>query len=231
MSFNDSIHERKIFFEKFKDLNFDPFRLECAENVNKLSEIALSLEDEIMGNIFFARRDARKKIFLNEHLSRKRRSLVLASFNSKNIMEIGFNAGHSALLLLTANPHVKLTCIDICDHKYTVPCYEFLKSIFGDRINLIKSTSVLAFPLLSSTNIDMDLYIIDGSHAVEIAEVDLYNVIQYGKKGSIICFDDTHNPVLRALVDVYLFSGKLIPLTDYSGFINNHDQMFFVNNK
>ena len=72
----------------------------------------------------------------------------------------------------------------------------------------------------------MDLYIIDGSHHVEIAEVDLYNVIQYWKKRSIICFDDSNHPVLRVLLDVYLFSGKLIPLVDHSGFINNHDQMF-----
>jgi len=148
-----------------------------------------------------------------------------------NAMEIGFNAGHSALLMLTANPSLKLTYIDICVHRYTTLCFEYLRSIFGDRINLINGNSLLAFPLLKSQANDFDFYIIDGGHGIDVAETDMYNVIKYGRKGSIILFDDSDNTTLRTMLSMYMLSGDIISISDPAWLLKNTNQMFFINNK
>jgi hypothetical protein len=42
------------------------------------------------------------------------------------LLEIGFNAGHSALLALTANQYLTYTGIDICKYKYTRASFDYL---------------------------------------------------------------------------------------------------------
>jgi len=64
-------------------------------------------------------------------------SNLVLNKNIKNVMEIGFNSGFSTLLMLISNPNIKITCYDLGEHKYTIPCYELLKEIFKDRINII----------------------------------------------------------------------------------------------
>ena len=54
----------------------------------------------------------------------KQMNLYKSAMEAKNILEIGFNAGHSCLLFLLANPESKITIFDICEHKYAKPCFE-----------------------------------------------------------------------------------------------------------
>ena len=242
---NNSLIPRVQFIHRFADRNYDPFVDEYKEHLFNLNEIIKSIGEPLEGNIFYnhleenidtldiedLKKHGSKELNLQKNFLSKRRTFGLASLTFNNVVEIGFNAGHSALILLSGNPNLKLTCIDICEHKYTIPCYQYLKSVFGDRINLINSNSALAFPMLSRTQVDYDLFIIDGGHSVDIAEVDLFNVIQLGRKNSVICFDDSDYTVLRVILDMYILSGKLITLTDRLGFIENDTQMFFLNNK
>jgi len=48
------------------------------------------------------------------------------------ILENGFNSGFSALLMLLSRPDIVLTCVDIGYHSYVRPCYDIIKSHFGD---------------------------------------------------------------------------------------------------
>lgn len=50
-------------------------------------------------------------------------SVFLLNKNIKHVMEIGFNAGFSALLMLMSNPNVHITCIDNGEHAYVIPCF------------------------------------------------------------------------------------------------------------
>ncbi len=54
------------------------------------------------------------------------------------ILEIGFNAGHSASLLLLASEktNASLTIVDIGEHAYMKPCYDHLSATFPDRTRL-----------------------------------------------------------------------------------------------
>lgn len=112
--------------------------------------------------------------------------------NVNNILEIGFNSGFSALLILLSNPNIQLTCVDICSHKYTIPCFNFLKQRFGIRINLIQGSSVDVLEKLVNDNLKYDLIHIDGCHDVAIAEKDIDNSVKLSKKDTIIIFDDTN---------------------------------------
>jgi predicted O-methyltransferase YrrM len=102
----------------------------------------------------------------------KRQNIILASQNSKNALEIGFNSGFSALLILIANPTIKLTCVDIGHHRYTIPCFQQLKKDFGDRIELLIGDSREVVPTINDT---FDLVHIDGGHSLNVAEKDITN--------------------------------------------------------
>ncbi len=107
--------------------------------------------------------------------------------NIKNIVEIGFNSGFSTLLMLLSNPNTKITCFDICCHRYTIPCYERMKQDFGDRINLIAGDSTQTLVKFNETQ---DLIHIDGGHDVNVAWSDMINSFRISKNGTIIIMDD-----------------------------------------
>jgi hypothetical protein len=38
--------------------------------------------------------------------------------------------------MLLSNSNINITCYDLNEHKYTLPCYIKLKELFENRINL-----------------------------------------------------------------------------------------------
>ena len=98
-----------------------------------LSEInALYTEAEpFEGNIFYYHH---QNLRVNKELELKskdkRKQYEILSRNSQNILEIGVNAGHSALLLLSSNPSVNYKGIDIDFHQYTKKLPKYLVDIF-----------------------------------------------------------------------------------------------------
>jgi hypothetical protein len=228
---NLSNQSRQQFIASFMNRGYDPFKEVYLPHLDRLLEIIKQCVERLEGNIFYIHHELNLNHDFYADFLPKRRALALLSIMNSRIMEIGFNSGFSALLMLVANPDLKLTCIDICHHRYTKPCYEYLRSVFGDRIELIDSNSLTAFPLLARRQIDYDAYIIDGGHGVDVAEADITNVISFGRRGSIICFDDSDYPPIRVLLDMYMLTGKIININDQIGFFDNLKQMFFINNK
>jgi hypothetical protein len=230
---HNSISDRAVTLKKFSDRSWEPFKDEYLPHLRELLKVIKDIGEPLEGNIFYANLEANLTEELSANFFEKRRNLALFSLSQSSILEIGFNSGFSALLLLTANKSLRLTCVDICYHKYTIPCFNYLKTIFNDRIQLIESNSLMAFPLINTDSyVKPNAYIIDGGHGMDVAEADLLNVITYGDKGSIICFDDSDFPDLRVLLDIYLLKGKLIAINDVpKGHIQDGSQMFFINNK
>lgn len=68
--------------------------------------------------------------------------------------------GHSLLIMLLANPKLKITCIDISD-EFTLPAVTILNKYFNNAINFIHSDSLTA---LSKLNDKFDYFHIDGCH-------------------------------------------------------------------
>ena len=133
-----------------------------------------------------------------------------------NVLEIGFNSGFSSLLMLISNPLIKLTCYDLGEHKYTLPCYNKLKEVFGNRINLIIGDSTKTLPKATG---EYDLIHIDGGHSVEVATQDIINSYKLSKKGTIFIFDDYDFGHLHGLWDSYV---KKYLLKNINFEIDNH---------
>lgn len=106
------------------------------------------------------------------------------------IMEIGFNSGFSALLMLFSNENIHLTCVDIAEHPYALECMKIMKSDFPDRIEFHIGDSREILPKLIQNNKHYDLIHIDGNHLTDIAEIDIINSYCLSNEGGIIIMDD-----------------------------------------
>lgn len=107
--------------------------------------------------------------------------------NVKNVLEIGFNAGFSSLLMLMANPNLKVISVDIGMHGYTVPCYNEMKTLFGDRITLVIGDSMVALPPI---NEKFDVINIDGGINMELVVNDTIHSYRLAKSKSIIIMNN-----------------------------------------
>jgi predicted O-methyltransferase YrrM len=145
-------------------------------------------------------------LFLNKT---KNISNLVLNKNIKNVMEIGFNSGFSALLMLLTNPNMHITCFDLGEHAYTLPCYQKLKETFGRRINIIIGDSTQT---LQTHHDIFDLIHIDGGHSTQVAYSDIVNSYRLSTKGTILIMDDYDFPNLHQLWDNYISHYKLNPL-------------------
>jgi hypothetical protein len=112
----------------------------------------------------------------------------------KNILEIGFNSGHSATTWLLKSD-ANLTSVDICSHENVEKCAEIVSSNFGSRFNFIKYDSTK----LDSKIIDgkFDLIYIDGAHTYEACLADIETGLRLNCDYFFIddywdCFDPRH---------------------------------------
>ncbi len=78
-------------------------------------------------------------------LEPKQRNLTKVASHGNRIMEIGFNAGHSALLFLMGNPTCTLQLFDLGDHAYTENCFDYLQQEFPNRLSIIWGDSTEQF--------------------------------------------------------------------------------------
>lgn len=113
---------------------------------------------------------------------------IYAIVEPKNMLEIGFNAGHSAYMWLTLFPELKLHAIDICQHSYTLYHMEKLKEIFGDRFTYGKGDSR---KLNQNFVTKFDFVFIDGDHTFEGVSND-YGLCNRAKTPWIL-IDDYNN--------------------------------------
>ena len=137
--------------------------------------------------------------------------------NVGKICEIGFNAGHSAMLMLLANTnkHVEFTVFDIGHHKYTKPCFEYIKQAFSHvQFEYVEGDSTIVMP--KWIKLDMhntsDLVHVDGGHSEYCASNDMKNADSLLKPGGIMIIDDTDAPQINNLVDKFIASGMFIEL-------------------
>jgi len=133
-------------------------------------------------------------------------SNLVLNKNIKDVMEIGFNSGFSTLLMLLTNPNMRISCFDLGEHQYTIPCYENLKKTFGDRINITIGDSTKT---LQNVNDNYDLIHIDGGHSTEVANSDIINSYRLSKRGTILIMDDYDFPNLHNLWDDYIIKYNL----------------------
>lgn len=199
------IYDMTIFLNNIKDFTIN-------DNINKakayintnLLPIIYNCGELLEGNIFMLHHTTD---YTNEFINKtKNISNLVLNKNIKNVMEIGFNSGFSTLLMLLSNPNIHITCFDLGEHKYTIPCYIKLKETFGNRIDIIIGDSTKT---LQTVNDKYDLIHIDGGHSAEIANSDIINSYRLSKPRTILIMDDYDFPHLHNIWDSYIVKYNL----------------------
>lgn len=171
-----------------------------------LIEIIKATGELLEGNIFMIHHTTEyTDMFLNKS---KNISNIVLNKELRKCMEIGFNSGFSALLMLISNPYITIDCFDLGEHSYTVPCYKKIKEFFGERINITLGDSMKTVPVV---NKKYQLIHIDGGHMTSVANSDIINSYRLSNKGTILIMDDYDAPNLKPLWDSYVEFYKLKP--------------------
>ena len=110
----------------------------------------------------------------------------------KNVMEIGFNAGHSADTFLKSNPDINLVSFDLGYHKYLPYAKKFIDEKYPGRHKLILGNSLETLPkfVASGDKILFDLIFIDGGHDYDVPKSDMAYSLQLCHPETIIIMDD-----------------------------------------
>lgn len=110
----------------------------------------------------------------------------------QRILEIGFNAGHSAELFLQSNPNAQVVSFDLGVHPWVQPGKEYIDKTYPGRHTLIVGNSVQEVPAFQ-TDHSFDLIFIDGGHDMFVATADLLHCKRFARKDTLVLMDDTMN--------------------------------------
>jgi predicted O-methyltransferase YrrM len=94
---------------------------------------------------------------------------VALSGEAPHVLEIGFNAGHSAAMFLSVFEKASVTSFDLCLHEYSGGGYELLREEFGrDRVEMLCGDSQETLPRAARERGEMaggsQVVLVDGGH-------------------------------------------------------------------
>ncbi len=122
----------------------------------------------------------------------------------KVMCEVGFNAGHSSAVMLSAQPGTMLVSFDLQELPYSQRMPAVMKAVYGDRFYLVSGRSNDAMPAFALAGGHCDLVSVDGQHD-RMVVTDVLNAIQMSREGAVVVADDTSSSfaeVLRAWDDL-----------------------------
>ena len=163
--------------------------------IEDLNRIILQSGESLEGNIFYEHLS--KNFVLNKDWDHKRWNMFYYSRLSVDIMEIGFNAGHSGLLYLLSNNYSRIQFFDLGEHKYSRPCFEYLNEKFPNRLNVVWGDSTITIP--RSFGAVFDFIHIDGGHSRFVAESDFHHSKPLASNNCLVIIDDTDGNILDTL--------------------------------
>lgn len=116
----------------------------------------------------------------------------------KRIMEIGFNAGHSAEIFLQNHPQTTVTSFDLGIHEYVSHAKEYIDLHYPNRHTLILGDSkdtirsyIQKHHTAPLALVPFDVIFIDGDHEYKAARMDMNHCFHLAHKNTIVILDDT----------------------------------------
>ena len=179
------------------------------QHFTALEHIIRSTGEVLEGNCVYENQTFRR----NPLLDSKRANLVKAAQGAQRICEIGFNAGHSALQLLSNRSATHLF-FDLGEHKYSEPCANYIQSVYPDTaMQFVWGDSRTMIPRWIQANPaaigTFDVVHVDGGHTPECATSDLFGAYLLAKPGGIIIVDDINSTEIMPTVNVWMRQGLL----------------------
>ena len=180
----------------------------------QLNAVVARSGEPLEGNIFYPDLDPNfQTLAPAESLAPARRNVWRASRFKRRMLEVGVNAGHSALLALSANPRLEYYGVDILVHRYTVDCVDFLTGEFPGRVHLYPGDSREVLPWLAerAEELDFDLFHVDGGHTDEVCLNDMTHCVRMGTglKGRHLLLDDVHASWIFDIYCEFVARGEL----------------------
>jgi hypothetical protein len=185
---------------------------EINKYLNDLSQIIINSKDELEGNCFYYH----KTLNLFQNLYSKQLNLFLCGKVAvNNICEIGFNAGHSSMLMLLGKDKtpINFTVFDIGEHAYTVPCLEYIKTQFLHvNFEYIEGDSTITMPNWITDHPHLcgkyEVVHVDGGHGDHCVSNDMKHADLLVKINGILIVDDTQDALINKYVDLYISNGN-----------------------
>lgn len=122
-------------------------------------------------------------------------SLMHQMHDAMHVCEIGFNAGHSAILFLSSGENIRLTSFDLGDLAWSYDLKERVGHLFPGRFKYIQGNSrdtlsEYATMLRSGLVDHCDIMFVDGDHSYEGTKQHFADSIKIMSKGGILIVDD-----------------------------------------
>lgn len=199
---SDSPNNRFDFWREHARSRYREIRLRQQSSLGRILEFfAQHSSDDVEGSLLSV-----DQINNIEHESstglEKRLNYVylLDQLQPKRALEIGFNYGYSASLILESSNQTILKSIDVASHWYTQPTGDIIKQAYGDRFEYLWMDSRTALPNEVSAAALYDFIIVDGGHSYEIARSDIASSIKLLHQGGVLIVDDSDAPSVNAAV-------------------------------
>jgi ubiquinone/menaquinone biosynthesis C-methylase UbiE len=128
---------------------------------------------------------------------KKQEALFRVGQVSTHVLEIGVYVGHSLLILLISNPHLKITCVDN-DSRYTPKVVSYLNTHFDNRVTLIMGDGVDVMRMLPDNT--YDAVHIDTDHNIPVVTAQFNEARRVAKASAYFIFDDYDN-VSMAIIE------------------------------
>ena len=174
--------------------------------IQELNEIIKKTGELLEGNVFYEHHS--QNFDVNVDFQTKRYNLFYQGKLAIDILEVGFNAGHSALLYLLANPYSQIHFFDLGEHRYSRACFDFLNSQFPGRLSVVWGDSTVTIPEFQEHRL-FDFIHIDGGHTRFVAESDVHNCRSLAKENALVMIDDYNGNCLYTLCNQLLKYKKL----------------------
>jgi hypothetical protein len=146
-------------------------------------------------------------------LAAARRNLWRSTRFKTSLLEVGVNAGHSALLALSGNPRLTYTGVDIGVHKYTHDCVRYLSKEFPGRVRYLQGDSREVLPELAAGRAEwnFDIYHVDGGHTDDVCRADVGNCLRIaeGGRGKHLLLDDINASWIFDVYCEFVSQGRL----------------------
>lgn len=133
----------------------------------------------------------------------------------RTVCEIGFNAGHSAAVWLTASPTLHVYSFDLMDTSMGLAAVDYLQRRFAGRLTAFGGDSLVE--VKKARLPPCDLIHVDGKHDYEHVIQDTLNMRRHAAPAAIFLFDDVCDTKDCSLTKNIYAGGPALAVCDLVG--------------